>query len=94
MLSAASWGANLLIVVGLWFSGSKRWWAFLFTAVGEIVWASVAVYLGMYDLAFVCAIFTVLAIRNLLLWRRDRPQTGKEPACQEQLQPPTPAPQT
>ena len=37
-MSPWGWAANAVLVSGLWFVGNRLWWAFLLTAVGEVVW--------------------------------------------------------
>lgn len=62
------WLGNILIVIGLWKLGYKHKSAFLFTAAGEAIWTGYAAYLQMWDLAAVCVVFGVLAMRNWLMW--------------------------
>lgn len=64
-----TWIANALIVIGLWLIGSKRRSAFLFSVLGEAIWTAVSLWRGMYDLAAICAVFAVLAVRNWWMWR-------------------------
>ena len=63
------WAANAVLFSGLWFVGNRLWWAFLLTIVGEVVWVVIAVNRHQYDLAAICAVFALLALRNLLKWR-------------------------
>lgn len=67
------WAGNVLIVTGLWLVGRRRWEAFAFTAVGEVIWVGVAVARHQWDLAFICLVFAILAVRNLFLWRQAAP---------------------
>lgn len=68
---ALSWLGNVLIVLGLWHVAKKHWWAFLFSIVGESCWIAYSLYIHLWSLAFMCAIFAVLAARSLVLWRRE-----------------------
>jgi hypothetical protein len=63
-----TWFANFLIVIGLWQVGGRRRSAFMFTFAGEAIWTVVSLYGGMYDLAAICALFSVLAARNWCKW--------------------------
>lgn len=62
--------ANVLIIAGLWYQGSKLWWAFLFSVLGEALWIWYAASIHLWSLVIVCAIFGGLAARNLLMWRK------------------------
>lgn len=61
-----SWIANILIIVGLFILGNKDRKAFIFTFIGEVLWFTHALLHQMYDLAFICAIFSTLALRNYI----------------------------
>lgn len=68
---AISWLGNMFIVLGLWYIGKKEWWAFGFSIVGETAWIAYSLSAHLWSLAFICAVFDALAIRNLVLWRRE-----------------------
>lgn len=65
------WFANIFIIVGLWMAGNKAKWAFLFTIIGESIWCIYSIHLKMYDLAFVCGVFALIAVRNLIKWTKN-----------------------
>ena len=65
------WIGNILIVIGLWRIGSKKRDAFLWQAVGEVSWVVKSTYYEQWDLAFMCSVFTVLAVR---CWFTHRPK--------------------
>jgi len=65
-----SWVGNVFICLGLWYMGDKKWWAFLFSIVGETCWVVYSIRIHMWSLAFITVIFGGLAIRNLVLWKR------------------------
>lgn len=69
-MTALSWIGNVFIVLGLWHIGKKQWWAFLFSIIGECAWIAYSLYTHLWSLAFMCAIFAVLAARNMMLWRK------------------------
>lgn len=73
MTDAVAWAANAVLVVGLWQLGKRRWHAFALTAVGEVAWVGVAAARREWDLTAMCVVFAVLAVRNLVLWRRPDP---------------------
>jgi hypothetical protein len=62
------WIGNILIAVGLWGIGSKKRSAFLWSIVGESVWVFYSLTIGMYDLAAICVVFALLALRNWIKW--------------------------
>ena len=64
-----SWVANVLICFGAWHVAKKRWWAFLFSLAGEAVWIIYAAEQRLWSLAFICIVFSLLAVRNMLAWR-------------------------
>ncbi len=63
------WLGNGLLCFGAWHVAAKRWWAPAFTLAGEAIWIWTAVDGRMWSLAFICSVFAVLAIRNLIAWR-------------------------
>jgi hypothetical protein len=65
---AISWIGNIFIVIGLWFIGSKKRWAFIFSMLGEALWIAAAVRRHEFDLAFICVIFFALAARSYVKW--------------------------
>lgn len=71
-MSLLSWIGNVLIVAGLWYQGDKQWWAFVFSVLGETAWIIYSVSAHLWSLAFICCVFAGLAIRNLILWRRNK----------------------
>jgi hypothetical protein len=66
-----TWFANLLVLIGLVLAGSKNRFAFVFTAVGEVIWCGCGLWKGMYDLATICAVFAVIAVVNFFRWNRE-----------------------
>jgi len=62
------WVGNIFIVIGLWLVGNKNRTAFIFTVIGESIWVAYAFTKGLYDLAFICIVFAVLAARNWYKW--------------------------
>lgn len=69
MTEYLGWLANLLILVGLYRVGYKTRDAFAWTVAGESLWFASAVQRGLYDIAAICAVFGLMAIRNWWLWR-------------------------
>ena len=64
------WIGNIFIVIGLWTAGNKWKYAFIFSAIGETIWTIYAFRIGMIDLAVVCIIFALIAIRNIFKWNK------------------------
>ena len=73
-MSLIGWLANILIVIGLWQIGNRKRTAFLFTITGELIWTIKAFVFEQYDLAFICAIFCILAVRNWIKWKSEKEQ--------------------
>lgn len=67
-LMTFGWLGNIFIVIGLWFVGDRKRSAFIFTIIGELIWAGYAMHLGMWDLAIICLVFALLALRNWFKW--------------------------
>ena len=67
-MEGLDWIGNVLIILGLWYIGEKKRFAFVFTAIGEILWVIYSLQSGLWSLAFITAVFTGLAIRNWLKW--------------------------
>jgi len=64
------WAGNIFICLGIWYIGEKRRFAFLFSIVGEAFWLVYSLQHQLYSLAFIVAVFGVLAFRNWILWGR------------------------
>lgn len=65
------WIGNALVLVGLWQIGRKLRSAFLWTFVGETLWAWVGYQTGQVDLCLICCLFSVMAIFNWLRWGKE-----------------------
>lgn len=79
------WLGNALICVGLWFIGNKKRWVFLFSVAGESAWIVYAMQEKLYSLAFICAVFAGLALRNYIKWGDERTD-GEDIAAKEALE--------
>ena len=62
------WIGNVILVLGLWLVGNKKRSCFLYTVVGETIWSAYAVHNQQWDLATICALFAMLALRNFIKW--------------------------
>lgn len=69
MLTTLSWIANAFIITGLYLVGNKKRGAFLYTITGETLWLVAAIGWQLWSMAFVCAIFVGLAVRNYIKWK-------------------------
>jgi hypothetical protein len=65
------WLGNIFIIIGLWLAGDKNKSAFIFSIIGESVWVVYSLLNKMYDLAFVCAVFAIVAVRNWYKWNKE-----------------------
>ena len=72
------WIGNIFIIAGLFLVGEKQRKAFLFTIIGELIWAVKSAYQAQWDLLFVTLIFAALAGRNWFKWG---PTYAKEGSC-------------
>ncbi len=63
------WLATFILCYGLWLTGNMRRAGFVYALVGEVIWTVIAIERRMWDLAFVCGVFALLAIRNWIAWR-------------------------
>ncbi len=68
-----AWAANLIIWIGLWRVGNKSRNAFLFTMVGEAMYACHVAYRHDWPIFFAVLIFFTLAARNYWKWGKDEP---------------------
>lgn len=68
ILNYLGWTGNVFIIIGLWLVGNKARKAFIFSLIGEAIWVVYSLNKNLYDLAFICAIFAALALRNWFAW--------------------------
>ena len=71
MINLLGWIGNIFLVWGIREIGNKRRFAHLLTMIGEAAWIGKSLMTGMYDLAFICAIFFLLAWRCWVKWGAD-----------------------
>lgn len=74
MISLLGWLGNIFLIWGIWEIGNKRRFAHLLTMIGEAAWIGKCLLLTpqVWDLAFICAIFFVLAARCWVLWAPEK----------------------
>jgi hypothetical protein len=70
LITLISWIGNVFIVAGLWFVGGKKRWAWYFSMAGESLWIAFSLFSHLWSLAFICAVFLAMAIRNWIVWGR------------------------
>lgn len=70
-MTALSWVGYVLLALGLWFQGRQAWWAYAFSIAGEALWVAYAVTKHDWALTATCLTFGALALRALLLWRKE-----------------------
>lgn len=68
MFTLISWLGTALLLVGLWFIGAKKRWAFIFTFFGELFILTYSIHIAAWSIAFIGVTFSVLAARNWWLW--------------------------
>lgn len=68
------WLGNIGLVCGLWLVGSKTRSCFICTFIGECIWTVYAIHNRQLDLAVICCLFALLAIRNFFKWGKNSGQ--------------------
>lgn len=68
MYCYGTWIANIFILSGLIFLGQKKRWAFILTAIGEVIWGYFGVWREDWPLAFIGFVFAAVAVWNWYLW--------------------------
>lgn len=63
-----SWFGTVLLLIGLWFIGEKKRWAFIYTFFGELGILVYSVHIKAWAIAFIGVTFAGLAGRNYYLW--------------------------
>ncbi len=63
-----TWVANVILIVGLFLVGERKRSAFVWTAAGEALWLGASLAEGRLDMAFICAVFLVMAVVNYFKW--------------------------
>lgn len=71
--TALSWLGTLLLLIGLWYVGAKKRWAFLFTIAGELLILVYSLHIRAWSIAFIGLTFSWLAARNWYLWGKSDP---------------------
>lgn len=69
-MTAPSLLASLLLLLGLWLTGSKCRHGFACTIAGESLWVIIAANRGAFDLSLLCVAFVAVAVRNFRRWSR------------------------
>ncbi len=69
MSELLGWVANLFLLAGFLLLGGKRRSAFLWTAVGEVLWVASYWLISRWDMITLCTVFAVLALVNWWRWR-------------------------
>ena len=62
------WIANIFLLFGMWVLGYKWRSSHLFLAFGDFLYVLIGLYHNMYDIAFICGVFSFLSVRNYILW--------------------------
>lgn len=67
-MDALGWVANFILVAGALLVGERNPIAFVLIAAGEALWGVKAYRMRQWDMFFICVVFGLLAVRNLILW--------------------------
>lgn len=68
LFTILSWIGTLLLLIGLWYIGQKKRWAFIFTFFGELLILAYSLQIRAWSIAFIGVTFAGLAARNYVLW--------------------------
>lgn len=68
MFTLLSWIGTALLLVGLWYIGHKKRWAFIFTFSGELLILIYSVHIRAWSIAFIGLTFSGLAVLNWVRW--------------------------
>lgn len=69
-----SLGLGLWGVLIFFLAGNKSIWAWRLGLLGQVWWASYAIWLGQLGLLVSCGLYGGIYLRNLLLWRAEQKQ--------------------
>lgn len=69
-MTLLSWIGTVCILVGMWYIGDKKWWAFIFSIVGELAYIIYALPKKQYALAFLSIAILCTVVRSLIKWRQ------------------------
>jgi hypothetical protein len=69
IIQSLGWIGSIALAAGLYGIGNKKRNAFLLSMLGESLWIIKSCILGMWDLAAICVVFLVLAIRAYRTWK-------------------------
>lgn len=64
------WLGNIFLIVGQWGVGDRRRASFLLLFAGEAIWFAYSCYLRMWDMAFICGVFSLIMLRNFSAWKK------------------------
>ena len=73
-MNGLGWIGNVLICLGLYYMGGKRWWAFVFSLLGNLVWTAYALEIRLWSAACLSIVMVLLSARGLYLWNKSRGQ--------------------
>lgn len=64
------WLGNFFLIVGTFYINKENRWPFLFLVLGELSWLYESAMIGRNDMIWLCVVFTVLAARNFVKWKK------------------------
>lgn len=72
MMNPLGWFGNIFVCLGLWYMGGKKWYAFAFSFLGNLVWAIYAIDIKLWSAACLSLVMVGLSARGLYLWNKSR----------------------
>lgn len=68
------WIGNVALLLDMYLVGRKSRLAWIFCIIGEALWIVMAIHTHLWALAFICAAFLFLGVKNWFLWRKSPPK--------------------
>lgn len=84
-----SWTLEAIGLVGAFFVGRKKWWAWLIMILASLLWIAFGLRTRQYGFSAASIVFLAVYSRNLLRWKAD--QSSVEPVQDSVVQPGNPA---
>lgn len=67
-----SWILGFVGVFGFFFAGRKVWWSWYINIAAQALWVTYAIVTTQWGFIASAAVYTVIFIRNAIIWTADR----------------------
>ncbi len=64
-----AWFGNAAIVISVWRLGDKKWDGWIWSVVGNSLWAAYGIQHQIWSIVFIDGVMLYLAFRNLEKWK-------------------------